>query len=213
MREEPGQSADGADANTVEDRGVSRRSVIKRGAIAGGAVLWATPVVQSLGSASAYAWQHGSEPRPPPDGKCACFESIKGIVAVGCRPDMSGADLAPSGKTVVFVMQQVSLCGACATLDETHEIKVSSAHGAELVPRADTTSRRFEVHVSEHPARIKLRVKSVLTCVAEHGREHRCEDDKVVSVCFSRVTGPAERRCGSVQIDQELTHLGTQPCG
>jgi hypothetical protein len=134
------------------------------------------------------------------------------VVAAGCRPDMSGTGLAPSGKTVAFVMQQISLCGACAMGEETHEITVSAAQGAELVPRADTTSRRFEVHVSAHPARIKLRVKSVLTCVAEHGREHHCEDDKVITVCFSRVSGNAGTRCGSVQIDQQAGHFGTQPC-
>jgi hypothetical protein len=163
MHDEPGHPAEKVDAETVDERGISRRNVIRRGAIAGGTLLWVTPVVQSLGNASAYGWQNGSEPRPPPDGKCACYESIKGVVAVGCRPDMNGADLAPSGKTVAFVMQQISMCGACAMADETHEIKVSSANGAELVPRADTTSRRFEVHVSSHPARIKLRVKSELT--------------------------------------------------
>jgi hypothetical protein len=40
------------------DPGLSRRSVIKRGAAIGGAVLWATPVVQSIGGT---AWaQQGS---------------------------------------------------------------------------------------------------------------------------------------------------------
>ena len=38
-----------------QDQGISRRDLLKRGAALGGAVVWATPVVQTLGMGRAYA--------------------------------------------------------------------------------------------------------------------------------------------------------------
>ena len=230
MRDQPGRPSENA-VDPLQDSGVSRRTMIRRGAIAGGALLWVTPVVQSMGSSSAYAWHHGSRPGKPP-GKCGCSEVVTGVKAVGCRPDRHGRhdghdgdggdhgddhdgddrDLKPSGKTVVFEMQQTSSCGECGMQDETHEVRQISGRGAVLLPRADTTSPRFEVHVTAHPASIKLRIKSRLTCVAEHGHKHTCEDDKAVRVCFSAVTGSAAHRCGTVGIHELETHLGTQRC-
>ena len=175
-------------------------------------MLWVTPVVQSMGNASAYAWHHGSRPPGKPPGKCACSEVVTGVRAVGCRPDMDGGVIAESGKTVVLEMRQTSSCGSCGMEDETHEVTQINGHGAQLIPRVDTTSPRFEVHVTAHPASIKLRIKSRLTCIAEHGRKHTCEDDKVVTVCFSVVQGNAARRCGTVLVTGYETHLGTQPC-
>jgi hypothetical protein len=211
MRDQPGQPTELA-TDPVDGRGISRRTVMRRGAIAGGALLWATPVVQSMGNASAYAWNHGSRPPGKPPGKCACSEVVTGVKPVACRPDMVGADLAASGKTVVLEMQQTSSCGSCGLADETHEIRQITGRGAVLIPRADTTSPRFEVHVTAHPATIKLRIKSRLTCVAEHGHKHTCEDDKAVTVCFSTVTGSATNRCGTVRVHKHETHLGTQAC-
>ena len=211
MRDQPGQPTE-PPAGPVDGRGISRRTVIRRGAIAGGALLWATPVVQSMGNSSAYAWHHGSRPPGKPPGKCACSEVVTGVKPVACRPDMVGDGLAPSGKTVVLEMQQTSSCGSCGTEGETHEIRQITGRGAVLVPRADTTSPRFEVHVTAHPASIKLRIKSRLTCVAEHGHRHTCEDDKAVTVCFSTVTGSATHRCGTVRVHRHETHLGTQAC-
>jgi hypothetical protein len=212
MRDQPGLPTENS-SDPVDDRGISRRTAIRRGAIAGGALLWATPVVQSMGSASAYAWQHGSRPPGKPPGKCACSEVVSGVKAVGCRPDMIAGVVAESGKTVVLEMQQTSSCGECGMEDETHEIRQITGRGAQLLPRADTTSPRFEVHVTSHPASIKLRIKSRLTCVAEHGRKHTCEDDKAVTVCFSTVYGSASNRCGTVRVNKHETHLGTQACG
>ena len=212
MRDQPGQLTENI-PDPVDDRGISRRTVIRRGAIAGGALLWVTPVVQSMGSSSAYAWNHGSRPPGKPPGKCACSEVVTGVKPVDCRPDMDAKDrIAQAGKTVVLEMQQVSSCGDCGMNDETHEIRQITGRGAVLLPRADTTNPRFEVHVTQHPASIKLRIKSRLTCVAEHGHKHTCEDDKAVTVCFSTVTGSATDRCGSVRVREHQTHMGTQLC-
>jgi hypothetical protein len=38
-----------------ETQGITRRDLLKRGAVLGGAVVWATPVVQTLGMGRAYA--------------------------------------------------------------------------------------------------------------------------------------------------------------
>ena len=38
-----------------QEQGISRRDLLKRGAALGGAVVWATPVVQTLGMGRAYA--------------------------------------------------------------------------------------------------------------------------------------------------------------
>src|SRR2546423_14194393 len=66
------------DAVGMGDTGISRRTMIRRSAIAGGALLWATPVVQTLGNDSAYAWFRGSN-NP---GGCLCDEKIVTIVPV-----------------------------------------------------------------------------------------------------------------------------------
>jgi hypothetical protein len=47
--------------------GLSRRDVIRRGAVAGGTLLWATPVIQSLGGV---AHAQGS---PGPGGECVYY--------------------------------------------------------------------------------------------------------------------------------------------
>lgn len=64
------------------DSGLSRREALKKGAIAGGAIMWATPVIQSVGLSGALAQQ--PSPRPP---QCQCIASacalrITGLVNV-----------------------------------------------------------------------------------------------------------------------------------
>lgn len=39
-----------AEFGTIQQEGVSRRDVMKRGALVGGAMVWATPIVQTMGS-------------------------------------------------------------------------------------------------------------------------------------------------------------------
>jgi hypothetical protein len=41
--------------SSAPDKGVSRRDALKKGAAVGGALLWATPVVQTIGMTRAYA--------------------------------------------------------------------------------------------------------------------------------------------------------------
>ncbi len=62
-----------------QGQGISRRDLLKKGAALGGAVVWATPVVQTLGMGRAYA----STASPPPDGG-------KDISYIGINVDCDG---------------------------------------------------------------------------------------------------------------------------
>jgi hypothetical protein len=41
--------AESKDANLKRELGISRRDLLRRGAVVGGTLLWATPVIQSIG--------------------------------------------------------------------------------------------------------------------------------------------------------------------
>jgi hypothetical protein len=41
--------AEAKDANMKRELGISRRDLLRRGAVVGGTLLWATPVIQSIG--------------------------------------------------------------------------------------------------------------------------------------------------------------------
>ena len=57
-------------SNSEEPRsGISRRDVIKRGAIVGGTLVWAAPVVQSLGSKAAFGTTVDTHPG---SDRCSC---------------------------------------------------------------------------------------------------------------------------------------------
>lgn len=63
--------------------GISRRDAIKKGAVVGGAVLWATPVVQSIGMSPASA-THVSPGVPHPCPACPnCLAEATGLRALG----------------------------------------------------------------------------------------------------------------------------------
>src|SRR3954465_3965183 len=106
---------DGVDAGRAEEAGpgdeggISRRTMIRRTAIAGGALLWATPVVQTLGNDSAYAWFRGSGT----PGQCVCSEAIVTVVPIACHAEPgTHLRIAKSGKYVVL---QVLTGGSCGT--------------------------------------------------------------------------------------------------
>ena len=65
------------------DRGLSRREALQKGAKVGGAVLWVTPLVQSLSLSPAAAQQ----PSPPVNGDCpgcpTCAAQARGLHALG----------------------------------------------------------------------------------------------------------------------------------
>lgn len=62
-----------------ESQGITRRDLLKRGAALGGAVVWATPVVQTLGMGRAFA----QVPSPPEDNGGKGISYI-GINAYNC---------------------------------------------------------------------------------------------------------------------------------
>ncbi len=66
-----------------QGQGISRRDLLKKGAALGGAVVWATPVVQTLGMGRAYA----STASPPPDGGKDI--SYIGINVVDCEGEVN----------------------------------------------------------------------------------------------------------------------------
>src|SRR5436190_78460 len=71
--EEHEASADGA------EHGITRRKLIQRSALAGGALLWATPVVQALSTKPAAAALTGST------GGCVCSDATIGMKVVHCK--------------------------------------------------------------------------------------------------------------------------------
>lgn len=63
------------EGNLKSNLGISRRDLLRRGAVVGGTVLWATPVIQSLGS-KAFA---GAQPASPDvHGCCFCYDGSGG---------------------------------------------------------------------------------------------------------------------------------------
>ncbi len=68
--------------------GISRRDLLRKGAVLGGAVVWATPVVQTLGMGRAYA-QTAS-----PTGDGGKDISYIGIMLTGC-PEVEGPPPSP----------------------------------------------------------------------------------------------------------------------
>jgi len=204
------QSTVSAGAGQDDESGMSRRTLIRRSAIAGGALLWATPVVQSLGNDSAYAFFRGSgEP-----GGCLCTETIVAIVPVSCEPDRLGVHrLAPSGKTVVLQVLTGGDCGTrlhCEPVSETHFWSQVSAVGCQLVSQSGD---KCSIHVTEPGASIVLQVMSTLTCQSpKHGKPKSCSATKVKKICFSQVTGYGSERCGRYPPHVNTKH-GTERCG
>ena len=69
---------------TVSESGLTRRELLKRGAALGGAVVWATPIVQAVGMQSALA----QVPSPACDSR-VCANVLVNDVVVGswfCEP-------------------------------------------------------------------------------------------------------------------------------
>lgn len=58
------------DATWTANVGISRRTLLRRGAVVGGALLWTTPIVQSIPHP---AFAAGS---PPPDGKAISYVAV-----------------------------------------------------------------------------------------------------------------------------------------
>lgn len=69
-----------ADDNVKRGLGMSRRELLRRGAVVGGTLVWATPVIQSLGS-TAYA----QGPQYAPHRCCQCTDpQVPGLQPCVC---------------------------------------------------------------------------------------------------------------------------------
>jgi hypothetical protein len=196
------------DAPDDADGGMSRRTLIRRTAIAGGAVVWATPVVQSLGEGKAYAWFRGSaEP-----GGCRCNETVLTIEPVACHAEPgTQRRIAASGKYVTLQATGSADCGdrvGCVAQSETFVWSVLSANGCSLL---DQTGNTCTVHVTAAAASITLQVTATLGCHDGRGGSTSCTDSLVSKVCFSQVTGSESQRCGRLEPHPNTTH-GTVPC-
>jgi hypothetical protein len=187
--------------------------MIRRSAIAGGTLLWATPVVQSLGNNSAYAWFRGSQ-KP---GTCHCNERILTILPIACQADPgSGTErphrIAHSGKLVSLQAQTAGGCGSgpnCSSEGEFISWTEISSTGCTLDSQSGDTC---VVHVTGYPARIRLQVASTLTCIGSNGHAtSSCSDTKVRSICFTQVTGSESQRCGRFYPQVNTDH-GTKSC-
>ncbi len=186
---------------------VTRRTMLRRSAIAGGALLWVTPAVQTLGNSKAYAWHRGSEAPG-----CTCNEAITDVVAVACWPDKTAKHkIAKTGKTVQLEVIPVSGCGGtCNPQNERNVWTQVKAVGCELLTD-DPTDRFCEVHVDAHPAYIVLHVASSIDCVGPHGHTKTCTGTKTVRICFSDNVDHACDRCGRFPPHKNTTH-GTEAC-
>jgi hypothetical protein len=182
--------------------------MIRRSAIAGGALLWATPVVQSLGNDAAYAWFRGSQ-KP---GRCHCNERILSITPTECHADPGTKHrILPSGKSVTLQAQTFAGCGGgdhCQDAGESIMWRQVSAVGCALVSQSGDTC---VVHVAAYPATITLEVASTLTCVGPRGNATSCSDVKLRRICFTQVTGSESQRCGRFPPHRNKDH-GTQRC-
>jgi hypothetical protein len=196
------------EADPGDDKGMSRRTMIRRTAIAGGALMWATPVVQTLGNSSAFANFRGSND----PGGCICTEEIVTIIPVACVADRAGKHkLAPSGKTVQLQVLTGGSCGTrlhCEPEKEVHVWTQVSAVGCALVSQAGDTCK---IHVTAYPASITLQVTSTLTCLGGRGNRTTCTDTKVRKICFSQITGSESQRCGRFPPHHNKEH-GTYRC-
>jgi hypothetical protein len=195
-------------AGPGDEGGISRRTMIRRTAIAGGALLWATPVVQTLGNDKAYGWFHGSgDP-----GGCLCSESIVTIIPTACHAEPGiNHRIKHSGKYVTLKVLTGGSCGSrlgCEASAETHVWTQVSAVGCSLYSQSGDSC---VIHVTAYPASIQLQVTSTLTCTGGRGHSTTCIDTKVRKFCFTQVTGSESQRCGRFEPHRNKTH-GTQRC-
>jgi hypothetical protein len=197
-----------ADGAGSDDAGMTRRTMIRRSAVAGGALLWATPVVQSLGHSSAYANFRGSQS----PGGCICTEKIVTIVPVACHAEPgTNHRIKPSGKYVTLEALTGGGCGdrlGCKPVSETAFWSQVSAVGCSLYSQSGKTC---VVHVTAYPANIVLQIMATLNCTGGRGHDSSCSDTKVRQICFNQVTGSESQRCGRFEPHRNKTH-GTQRC-
>jgi hypothetical protein len=201
----------GATAGAVppDAGGISRRTMIRRTAVAGGALLWATPVVQTLGNDSAYAWFRGSST----PGTCLCSEAIVAVRPIACHAEPgTKLRIAKSGKYVTLQALGGGSCGTrpdCESVSEVFVWTVVSAHGCTLYSQKDDTA---VIHVTAYPATITLQIAATLSCQAgKNGVIRSCMATKVQKVCFTQVTGSESQRCGRFEPHRNKLH-GTVRC-
>lgn len=90
----------------TEEGGLSRRSFVKRGAIAGGAAVWALPVIDSFTSPAA------GQTRGTPACECFFCATITGGTVLRCEP------VNPADCDCVCCCGEIeSSCPSCANAD------------------------------------------------------------------------------------------------
>jgi hypothetical protein len=198
-----------AGADSGDAGGMSRRTMIRRTAIAGGALLWATPVVQTLGNDSAYAWFRGSGT----PGQCVCAEAIVTVQPIACHAEPgSHLRIARSGKYVTLQVLTGGSCGTrpnCQVVSETHVWTVVAAKNCSLYSQQDDTCT---IHVVGNPSSITLQIQSTLTCSSgKNAAQKTCMATKVQKVCFTGVIGSESQRCGRFEPHRNKRH-GTLRC-
>ena len=191
-----------------DEGGISRRTMMRRTAIAGGALLWATPVVQTLGHGSAYANFRGSQD----PGGCICSEKIVTILPVACHAEPgTNHRIKHSGKYVTLQVLTGGSCGSrlgCVPASETHVwIPVSSVGCSIYSQSAD----KCVIHVTHYPASIVLQVTSTLVCTGDRGHSKSCVDTNIRKFCFSQIIGSESQRCGRFEPHRNTRH-GTMKC-
>jgi hypothetical protein len=203
-------AAQGADdgGSTESAGGIPRRAMIRRAAIAGGALVWATPVVQSMGQGKAYAWFRGSDE----PGGCRCTQSVLAIAPIECHAEPgTKRRIALSGKYVTLQASTGADCGdrlGCNPQSETFVWSEVSAEGCSLYQQAGDTCT---VRVTAYPASIVLHVVATLVCQGGRGHTTSCTDTKVGKICFTQVTGSESQRCGRFEPHRNTRH-GTVRC-
>lgn len=198
-----------AGAGPDDAGGISRRTMIRRTAIAGGALLWATPVVQTLGNDSAYAWFRGSGG----PGTCLCSESIVKIQPIACHAEPgTKLRIAHSGKYVTLQALTGGSCGTrdgCEAVSEHFVWTLVHAQGASIYSQ---TADKVTIHVTAYPANITLQLVATLSCKSgKKGQVKTCMATKVQKVCFTQVTGSESQRCGRFEPHRNKLH-GTVRC-
>lgn len=141
--------------------GISRRSVIKKGAIAGGAVVWATPIVQTIGQGVA-----GAQTR---EGSAACGPAS----ADTTNMTISSQGQASGPQQVFSVLNVDGRCGEC---DPDGEDIAWSVVGTPVNmtangPLPGDISYQATINNCANAASITLRVDYTVTC---RGPESTC---------------------------------------
>ena len=148
--------------------GVSRRNVLKKGAIAGGALVWATPVVQSFGGAAF------GQDRPPESPRCTAT-----IVADAIDISSSGGGgITPTNRPVTFTLQILTDCGDCEATSLTVVWKVNSSSNFTPVGQDPTDPLAFRGTIPACSAEAFVDIQATVTLTCEDAVASDCRREQ-----------------------------------